>query len=148
MGGFAGSAFTAVTTAVATTVSANRIERTAGSLTWNGIPHAARISYLRNRIKSNEQIYADDLNDIATLINNMNGHYHTYLDAYSLKTFGNTGASSPLENKNTNSIDSVTTAPTDTAANTSITATRHNELRTAINNLRVHSHGINDRTAI
>jgi hypothetical protein len=132
----------------ATTVSANRIERTAGSITWNGSGQALVIAYLRNRIQSNEQIYADDLNSIATLINNMNGHYHTYLDAYSLKTFGNTGAASPLENKNTNSIDSVTTAPTNTAANTNITATRHNELRTSINNLRVHSHGIDDRTAI
>ena len=124
-------------------------ERTAKALVWtNSSSQATEIASLRTAITAGNTIVATHLNRIGTLINNMNGHYHTYDDAYSLKTFGNTGTGSPLENKNTNSIDSVTTAPVNTNENTNITATRHNELRDSINNLRSHLHGINDRTAI
>ena len=124
-------------------------QRNAKALVWtNSSTQATEIASLRTAIAAGNTIVATHLNRIGTLINNMNGHYHTYDDAYSLKTFGNTGAGSPLENKNTNSIDSVTTAPVNTAADTNITATRHNELRASINNLRSHLHGINDRTAI
>ena len=124
-------------------------ERLAKDLVWtNSSSQATEIASLRTAITAGNTIVATDLNRIGTLINNMNGHYHTYDDAYSLKTFGNTGTGSPLENKNTNSIDSVTTAPVDTAVDTNITATTHNELRASINNLRSHLHGINDRTFI
>jgi hypothetical protein len=78
----------------------------------------------------------------------MNGHVHTYDDAYQLATFGNTGdRNNYYEDKNTNSIDQVVSAPTNTASNTTITASRHNELRTAINILAYHYHGIDDRTS-
>jgi hypothetical protein len=126
------------------------VERTAKALVWtNSSTQATEIDSLRTAIAEDEIIYAADLNRIGVLINNMNGHYHTYDDAYSLKTFGTKPtASSPLEDKNTNSIDSVTTAPVNTAQNTTISFTRHNELRASINNLRSHLHGIDDRTAI
>jgi hypothetical protein len=78
----------------------------------------------------------------------MNGHVHTYDDAYQLATFGNTGdRNNYYVDKNTNNIDAVTSAPTNTASDTTITASRHNELRAAINQLRVHFHGIDDRTS-
>jgi hypothetical protein len=78
----------------------------------------------------------------------MNGHYHTYDDAYQLATYGNTGdRNNYYEDKNTTYADDRTTAPTDTASDTSITATRHNQLRDSINILRIHYHQINDRTA-
>ena len=124
-------------------------ERNAKALNWtNSVSQAAEIASLRSAVAAGNTIFANDLNRIATLINNMNGHVHTYDDAYSLKTFGNTGSSSPLVDKNTNIIDAVTNAPTNTASDTTITASRHNELRAAINELRVHFHGIDDRTAI
>lgn len=124
-----------------------RIERNAKALVWtNSNTQTDEIASLRTAIAEDKVIYAEDLNRIGVLINNMNGHYHTYDDAYNLKTFGSTGVGSPLENKNTNSINSITTAPVDTAENTTISFTRHNELVSSINNLRSHLHGIIDRT--
>jgi hypothetical protein len=78
----------------------------------------------------------------------MNGHVHTYDDAWQLATFGNNGdRNNYFEDKNTNSIDATTNAPTNTASDTTITASRHNELRDALNQLRVHFHGVDDRTS-
>ena len=124
-------------------------EKTAQSITipdyWN---QATEIASLRTAISSGSQIFANDLNRIAILINNMNGHYHSYSDAYQLATYGNTGdRTNYTEIKNTGTPDSTTSAPTDTAANTAITASRHNELKDAINNIRNHYHSIDDRTA-
>lgn len=125
-------------------------ERTVKALVWtNSGSQAAELSSLRTAISGGNTIFANDLNRIGTLINNMNGHYHTYDDAYQLATFGNTGdRTNYYEDKNTNNIDSILSAPTNTAANTSITAARHNELRDSINTLRQHFHGIDDRVAI
>ena len=124
-------------------------ERNAKALNWtNSGSQAAEIASLRGAVSAGNTIFANDLNRIATLINNMNGHVHTYDDAYQLATFGNTGdRNNYYEDKNTNSIDEVVSAPTNTASNTTITASRHNELRTAINILAYHYHGIDDRTS-
>ena len=124
-------------------------ERTAKAISWtNSGSQAAEIASLRSAVAAGNTIFANDLNRIATLINNMNGHVHTYDDAYQLATYGNTGdRNNYYVDKNTNTIDATTSAPTNTASDTTITASRHNELRAAINELRVHFHGINDRTS-
>jgi hypothetical protein len=124
-------------------------ERTAKALSWtNSGSQASEITSLRSAVAAGNTIFANDLNRIATLINNMNGHVHTYDDAYQLATFGNNGdRGNYYVDKNTNTIDAVTSAPTNTASDTTITASRHNELRAAINELRVHFHGIDDRTS-
>jgi hypothetical protein len=124
-------------------------QRNAKALVWtNSGSQAAEISSLRSAVAAGNTIFATHLNRIATLINNMNGHYHTYDDAYQLATFGNTGdRNNYYVDKNTNSIDAVTSAPTNTTSDTTITASRHNELRAAINQLRTHFHGIDDRTS-
>jgi hypothetical protein len=124
-------------------------ERTAKALSWtNSGSQAAEIASLRSAVAAGNTIFANDLNRIATLINNMNGHVHTYDDAFQLATFGNNGdRNNYIEDKNTNSINAVINAPTNTASDTTITASRHNELRAAINELREHFHGIDDRTA-
>ena len=139
----------AAASAVATTVSATLIERTAKLISWPaGTDQAVELASLRTAIQAGNTIFANDLNRVATLINNMNGHYHTYDDAYQLATYGNTGdRNNYIENKNTGGPDATTTAPTDTASNTAITASRHNELKDAINQLRYHNHSIDDRTA-
>jgi hypothetical protein len=109
---------------------------------------AGEITSLRAAIASGSTIYANDLNRISTLINNMNGHYHNYTDIYQLANYGNTGdRTNYFEFKDTSGPDSTITAPTDTAANTAITASRHNELKDSINTLRNHYHSIDDRTA-
>jgi hypothetical protein len=124
-------------------------ERTAKALSWtNSGSQAAEIASLRSAVSAGNTIFANDLNRIATLINNMNGHVHTYDDAYQLATFGNNGdRNNYYVDKNTNNIDESTSAPTNTATDTTITASRHNELRSAINVLRAHFHGIDDRTS-
>lgn len=147
-----GSSIGSITSIVGTTVTSTNTgpsttERTAKSIVWpnGGVDQTAELASLRTAISSGNTIFANDLNRIGTLINNMNGHYHIYDDVRQIATFGNTGdRATYLVDKNTNSIDSVTSAPTNTAAETSITASRHNELKDAINNLRSHSHGIFD----
>ena len=148
MGGISGGLVTAVAGSVANVVSGTRTERTAKALVWSAtVDQAAELASLRTAISAGNTIFANDLNRIGTLINNMNGHYHTYDDAYQLATFGNTGdRNNYIEDKNTNSIDAVISAPTNTAGDTTITASRHNELCDALNQLRVHFHGIDDRT--
>ena len=137
------------TTATATQTGPRTTERTAKLLTWpSSVDSAQELASLRNAIAVGNTIFANDLNRIATLINNMNGHVHTYDDAYQLATFGNNGdRTNYFVDKSTNSIDSSTIAPTNTASDTTITASRHNEIRAAINELRVHSHGVDDKTS-
>jgi glutamine synthetase type III len=134
---------------VATQVGPRLIERTSKAISWPAnTDQAVELASLRTAVAAGNTIFANDINRIATLINNMNGHVHTYDDAFQLATFGNTGdRNNYLEDKNTNNIDAVTNAPTNTASDTTITASRHNELRDALNQLRVHFHGIDDRTA-
>jgi hypothetical protein len=141
---------TAVSSAVATTVSATRIERTANSIVWPAaVDQAAELASLRTAIQSGNTIFANDLNRVATLINNMNGHYHTYDDAKQLATYGNTGdRTNYVVAISTGVAQDTTSAPTNTAANTAITAARHNELKDAINNIRNHNHEIGDSTTL
>jgi hypothetical protein len=110
---------------------------------------AGEIASLRGSVASDSLIYANDINRIATLINNLNGHYHSYDDAYQLPTYGNTGDRSEywIYDKTTSGPDYVVTVGTSTAANTLIAATRHNELANSINNLKQHFHTIDDRTS-
>lgn len=140
------------TVATATVTGANTTERTATRITWptagGDENQAAELTSLRTAIQSGNTIFANDLNRVARLINNMNGHYHTYEDAYQLATYGNNGdRTNYYVEKNTGGPDATITAPLDTAANTAITASRHNELKDAINQLRYHNHSIDDRTA-
>lgn len=111
---------------------------------------AGEIASLRGSVASNNLIYASDINRIATLINNLNGHYHSYDDAYQLATYGNTGDRGEYwtYDKTTSGPDATTAVATNTAADTSITAARHNELANSVNTLREHYHTIDDRTAI
>ena len=109
---------------------------------------AGEITSLRGTVATGQTVRAQDLNRIATLINNMNGHYHSYSDQYQAATYGNTGDRGTYsETKNTNNIDGVVTAPTNTTAGATITASRHQELRTSVNTLYNHVHGIADRTS-
>jgi len=125
-------------------------ERLAKALTYTGSgSHAAEIASLRAAIASGQTIYANDLNRIATLINNMNGHTHTYDDYWQIPTFGNNGDRTTYgpEDKTTNNIDQVYDVSTNTATGAEISAARHNELQFSLNVLAYHVHGIDDRTS-
>jgi len=142
---------TAVVAASATATGANTTERTANSIVWpnGGVDQAAELASLRTAIQSGNTIFANDLNRVATLINNMNGHYHTYDDAKQLATYGNTGdRTNYVVAISTGVAQDTTSAPTNTAVNTAITAARHNELKDAINNIRNHNHEIGDNTSL
>jgi hypothetical protein len=137
--------------AAATATGANTTERTANSIVWpnGGVDQTAELASLRTAIQSGNTIFANDLNRVATLINNMNGHYHTYDDAKQLATYGNTGdRTNYVVAISTGVAQDTTSAPTNTAANTAITAARHNELKDAINNIRNHNHEIGDSTTL
>jgi anti-sigma28 factor (negative regulator of flagellin synthesis) len=125
-------------------------ERTANSITFTSSgSQAAEIASLRTAITAGNTIFANDLNRVATLINNMNGHYHNYDDAKQLATYGNTGdRTNYVVSINTGVSQDTTSAPTNTAADTQITASRHNELKDAINNIRNHNHEIGDSTTL
>lgn len=112
------------------------------------------ISRLRIDIDVGKKIYASDLNKITDMINNMNGHYHTYTDAYQLATYGAPyGNSSPSAGDRTNytravnssAPNSITTV-TGVTAGQSITASKHNDLSAAINKLRSHNHTVSDQS--
>jgi len=137
--------------AAATATSATRTERTANSIVWpnGGVDQTAELASLRTAIQSGNTIFANDLNRVATLINNINGHYHTYDDAKQLATYGNTGdRTNYVVAISTGVAQDTTSAPTNTAVNTTITASRHNELKDAINNIRIHNHEIGDSTSL
>lgn len=121
----------------------------ANSITFTGQnTFATELASLRSAVTVGGVIYANDLNRIATLINNMNGHYHNYTDMYQTATYGNNGdRNTYTESKNTAGPDQTYPAPTDTAAGSAISASRHESLRTSLNILYNHYHAINDRTA-
>jgi hypothetical protein len=142
---------TVAAAAAATVTGANTTERTAKSIVWpnGGVDQTAELASLRTAIQSGNTIFANDLNRVATLINNMNGHYHTYDDAKQLATYGNNGdRTNYIVTISTGVAQDTTSAPTDTASNTTITASRHNELKDAINNIRNHYHEIGDNTSL
>lgn len=106
------------------------------------------IAALRTTMAAGSVITANNINTLASFINNWLGHYHTYNDAYSLKTYGNTGSSSPTVSKNTSTLIGAPTTISAVTNSTIIAATKHNEFRSVSNTLAHHYHTIDDRTAI
>lgn len=123
-------------------------ERSAKALVIADIQNqAANISALRGTITTGAPCTANNVNTLIGMINNMLGHYHTYDDYYSLKTYGNTGSSSPPEDKNTDRGNSFPSNIGTIDSSTTITAAKHNEMAGACRTMRQHSHNINDRTS-
>jgi len=113
----------------------------AGKDSW-----AADIAMLKAAIVPGAIIQATHYNMLATMVNNMNGHYHNYTDLYWVATYGNNNDRNTYqESKNTNSIDAAI-GVTGVNVGDIATATKINELSMGVAQLRVHSHGINDRT--
>lgn len=112
---------------------------------------AAQIVTLRLAMQTGLPVKASDINSLAGMINNMLGHYHSYDDTDQMATYGNNGDRTHyFSSKNTsagyNSTDllSDNTLALTTAANTTITAARHNELSTQVALLAAHFHTIDD----
>jgi hypothetical protein len=74
MGLLAGSPNASGSSSVKTrNVYANSVDRT---------PDATTLARLQANIQSGKPIRYDDINDLMTLFNNYNGHYHTWTDLY------------------------------------------------------------------
>ena len=104
------------------------------------------IAALRTTMAAGSVITANNINTLASFINNWLGHYHTYNDAYSLKTYGTTGGSSPVEIKNTSTLIGVPSSISGIDTSTLISASKHNEFRSVCDKLGHHYHTIDDRT--
>jgi len=124
-------------------------ERNPKSITWTGLGSLATdIANLRNVIASGQDISAANINSVAALLNNALAHYHTYDDAYQLATFGNNGdRNNYYEDKSSNPPSFRPGDRASVTAGTDITASHHNDLRSAAEFLRTHYHSINDRTS-
>ena len=112
----------------------------------NSYPSNNPISGLRSQISSGATVDAVDINGLIDLINGWIGHTHTYDDAYQLATYGNNGdRNNYYEDKTTSNTNLSTIGQV--SAGSSITASKHNELKDRCNSLRGHAHTIDDRTA-
>jgi hypothetical protein len=106
------------------------------------------IAALRTTMAAGSVITANNINTLATFINNWLGHYHAYTDAYQLPEYGNNGdRTNYVENKNTSTLIGAPTTISAVTNSTIIAATKHNEFRSVSNILGHHYHTIDDRIA-
>jgi len=126
--------------------------QTARTQKANNYPSNAGIPGMRNQMAIGATIDATDINVLINLINGWIGHTHTYDDAYQLATYGVGYGDNPGAGDRTNYYEDKGTTYTNfsfigqVSAGSTITAAKHNELKDRCNQLRGHSHGINDRT--
>jgi hypothetical protein len=99
-------------------------------------------SNLRSRFVSGNLIQASDFNDLRTLMNAFQRHYHRYTDIISLKTYGNTGGTSSRDVDT--SLLTGYTDPGTVSSGSTITASYINGHVSAVNVLRSHNHAIDD----
>ena len=99
-------------------------------------------SNLRSRFVAGNLIQASDLNDLRTLMNAFQRHYHRYTDITSLKTYGNTGGTSSRDTDT--SLLGGYTDPGTAASGSTVTASYINGHVSAINALQSHNHAIDD----
>lgn len=118
------------------TVTATSVTPTADTTT---------IAALRTSIAAGSVISAANMNTLASFINTWLGHYHTYQDAYQLATYGNNGdRTNYYLTKNTSTPVSAPATIASVTTSTTIAASKHNEFRTATDQLGHHYHTIDD----
>jgi len=131
--------------------------RNIDSTVWSDFSNlASNISTLRTNIQAGSVVRASDITLLRTLMNNAMGHYHNYVDAMQLATFGAGFGDNPGAGDRTNyyvsggTDSSVLTGATATlpavSAGTTVTAQQHNLLVSSAAALRSHSHSITDQT--
>jgi hypothetical protein len=119
------------------------------------------VNTLRTRITPGAVVYASDINSIVSLLNSVNGHYHSFTSwrrtgtAPDFGVFGDTGdpafdRTRYTEESSSSSVISNTanvrdTVPTVTQ-NTNITAASHNALATQARVISNHKHVWSDST--
>jgi hypothetical protein len=117
----------------------------ADSISYNGSTDT--ISDLRTYIASGNVVRADKTNDLINMMNSWDNHTHTYTDYYQLATYGNNGDRSDYtENKTTSVHNENSSDVGNVSVGETITAEKHNQMKTVVNKLRAHYHDIDDRT--
>jgi hypothetical protein len=115
----------------------------------------SEITSLRAAMATNQIIYKTDVNRLITLINNMAGHYHSFLDVRQQATFGAGFGDNPGAGDRTTYSRTVnTTAPSGWPGTinplpggpVTITAVAINASLSAVRTMNSHSHPIVDQT--
>ena len=118
-------------------------QRTATSSNAGGISYStANIDTLLASFEAGDIITKAAVDTLLDYYADITDHNHTVVDLINAKTFGNTGAGS--ETTDTVDAASLSAIPTDPGTNSTITASKHNELRNAVNSLRGHVHNWED----
>jgi hypothetical protein len=99
-------------------------------------------SSLRSRFAVNNTVLADDVNNLRTLMNAFQRHYHRYTDYDRIQTYGNNG-STGSRNVDTSILTGYSDPGTVSAGDT-ISASYINGHVNAANTLRNHNHAIDD----
>jgi len=103
---------------------------------------AANINTLLTQFEAGDIITKSAIDTLLDYYTDMTTHTHEVTDFTTKATFGNTGSnSSTTENTDNPTIAAV---PADPGTNSTITASKHNEIRNAVNNVRTHVHNWND----
>ena len=131
------------------------IERTStGMIDPSAVETENLLRSLRSRLVSGRIIFASDINDLISLWNRFNDHYHRADDLYGIDNFGNEqkyGADGryDIANEHTQRLQNNGGWTSDQGGvNTSIvfTAGLHNEFAARFNSANGHAHLFDDRT--
>lgn len=99
----------------------------------------SQLDDLLSNFESGKLIRRSDVQTLLDYYSDFTTHTHGLTDIYRLKTFGNTG-SSKSESDATGNPTNLSGVPGDPASGSLITASKHNEVRNAINSTRGHVH--------
>lgn len=100
-------------------------------------------SNLRSRFVAGNVIQASDINDLRTLMNAFQRHYHRYTDYQNIKTYGNNGVGTTARDVDTSILGGYAD-PGGVSVSNPITASYINGHVNAVNALRSHYHDIDD----
>lgn len=118
-------------------------QRTVTSSNAGGISYStANIDTLLASFEAGDIITKAAVDTLLDYYADITDHNHTVVDLINAKTFGNTGGGS--ETTDTVDAASLSAIPTDPGTSSTITASKHNELRNAVNSLRGHVHNWED----
>jgi len=99
----------------------------------------AQMDTLLSKFTTGQIIRRSDVQLMLDYYADFRTHTHSLTDISRLKTFGNTGSSSSASDATGNPTN-LNGTPGDPAVNSLVTASKHNEIRNALNSIRAHIH--------
>jgi len=133
--------------------------RNINSTVWTDFSNlSSNIAALRANVQAGSVVRASDITLLRSLMNNAMGHYHNYVDAMQLATFGAGYGDNPAAGDrnnyyvsggtNSNVLTGATASLPGLSAGTTVTAQHHNSLVSSAAALQTHAHSINDQTTL